>query len=51
MTQYDCVVLYNAATISDREGCEEIVYPANIIREEVGAIEESLRDGGFHPYV
>ena len=51
MTQYDCVVLYNAAIISDREGCEEIVYPANIIREEVGAIEESLRDGGFHPYV
>ena len=51
MTQYDCVVLYNAATISDREGCKEIVYPANIIREEVGAIEESLRDGGFLPYV
>jgi D-alanine-D-alanine ligase len=51
MTQYDCVVLYNAAIISDRQGCEEIIYPANIIREEVGAIEESLRGGGFHPYV
>lgn len=51
MSQYDCVVLYNAAAISDRDGCEEIVYPANIIREEVGAIEESLRGGGFRPYV
>lgn len=50
MNQYDCVVLYNAAKISEREGCEEILYPANIIREEVGAVEESLKASGFQPY-
>jgi D-alanine-D-alanine ligase len=51
MRQYDCVVLYNAANISERDGCEEKIYPSNIIREEVVAIEESLRTGGFNPYV
>ena len=51
MESYDCVVLYNAASISEREGCEEKLYPANIVREEVSAIEESLRDGGYRPYV
>jgi D-alanine-D-alanine ligase len=51
MKPYDCVVLYNAASVLVKEGSEEKLYPANIIREEVGAIEESLRDGGFHPYV
>jgi D-alanine-D-alanine ligase len=51
MKHYDCVVLYNAANISEREGCEEKIYPSNIFREEVGAVEESLRKGGFNPYV
>lgn len=51
MEQYDCIVLYNAASVSTREGCEERIYPSNIIREEVGAVEESLREGGFNPYV
>ena len=51
MESCDCVVLYNAACISEREGCEEILYPANIVREEVAAIEESLRGGGYRPYV
>lgn len=51
MREYDCVVLYNAASVSERDGCEEKIYPSNIIREEVGAIEESLREGGFNPYV
>jgi len=51
MKSYDCLVLYNAANISEREGCAEILYPANIVREEVGAIEESLRSGGYRPYV
>jgi len=51
MEQHDCVVLYNAANISEKEGSEEKLYPANIIREEVGAIEDSLRDGGYRPYV
>jgi len=51
MSQYDCVVLYNAASVSQRQGCKELIYPANIIREEVSAIEESLRQGGFHPII
>ncbi len=50
MEHYDCVVLYNSASISEREGSEEKIYPANIIREEVWAVEESLREGGFKPY-
>jgi D-alanine-D-alanine ligase len=51
MEHHDCIVLYNAAHLSKKAGSEEQIYPANIIREEVGAIEESLRDAGFHPYV
>jgi D-alanine-D-alanine ligase len=51
MNQYDCVVLYNAAAMSEREGCQEKIYPSNIIREEVIAIEESLRSGGWAPCV
>jgi len=51
MKPYDCVVLYNAASVSEKEGSEEKIYPSNIFREEVGAIEESLREGGFNPYV
>ncbi len=51
MEPYDCVVLYNAAAISEKEGSEEKIYASNIIREEVGAVEESLRKGGFNPYV
>ena len=33
------------------EGSEEKIYPANVLREEVGAIEESLRAAGFSPSV
>jgi D-alanine-D-alanine ligase len=51
MKPYDCVVLYNTASISEKEGSEEKLYSANMIRSEVGAIEESLRGGGFHPQV
>jgi D-alanine-D-alanine ligase len=51
MGQYDCVVLYNSANVSKREACEEEVYLSNIFREEVIAIEESLKEGGFNPYV
>jgi D-alanine-D-alanine ligase len=51
MKPYDCVVLYNAANVKVKEGSEEKLYPSNLIREEVVAIESSLRDGGFHPYV
>ncbi len=45
MGQYDCVVLYNSAILSEREECEEKIYPSNVFREEVVAIEESLREG------
>jgi D-alanine-D-alanine ligase len=51
MKQHDCVVLFNAANISQKEGCEEKIYATNIIRDEVSAIEESLRSNGFNPYV
>jgi len=51
MKSYDCIVLYNAAYISDKADCEEKICPANMIREEVDAVEESLRAIGFRPYV
>jgi D-alanine-D-alanine ligase len=51
MNQYDCVVLYNAAAIPERKGCREVMYPSNFIREEVSAIEESLRKAGLFPCV
>jgi D-alanine-D-alanine ligase len=51
MGRYDCVVLYNAARISEVEGSQEKIYPSTVIREEVTAIEESLRGSGFNPYV
>ena len=51
MARYDCVVLYNAASVVEIEGSEEKTYPSTIIREEVIAIEESLREAGFNPYV
>jgi D-alanine-D-alanine ligase len=51
MGRYDCVVLYNAANISEIEGSQEKMYPSTILREEVGAIEESLRASGYSPYV
>ena len=51
MEKFDCVVLHNSSNISEREGSEEKIYPTNIFREDVGAIEESLRKGGFNPCV
>jgi D-alanine-D-alanine ligase len=51
MEQYDCVVLYNAAVETEKEGSQERLYPANMVREEVVAITESLRQGGYHPYI
>jgi D-alanine-D-alanine ligase len=51
MARYDCIVLYNAANISEVEGSQEKIYPSTILREEVGAIEGCLRDAGFGPYV
>lgn len=51
MGAYDCVVLYNAASITDSDCCEEGLYSPNILREEVGAVEESLCEAGYHPYI
>jgi D-alanine-D-alanine ligase len=51
MGKHDCIILYNPANISQFEGSDEKIYPANVLREEIGAIEESLRGGGFSPYV
>lgn len=51
MESYDCIVLYNTAYASDRADCEEKANPAYVIREDVGAVEESLRELGFRPYV
>jgi D-alanine-D-alanine ligase len=51
MKSYDCVVLYNVAYASGNEKCEENFYPSTIIRDEVGAVEESLRSAGLHPYI
>lgn len=51
MGRYDCVVLYNAANISELEDSQEKIYPSTMLRTEVTAIEESLRESGFSPYV
>lgn len=51
MEQYDCIVLYNTPKVSECAGSEEKIYPSNIFREEVGAVEGSLRDNGYRPYM
>src|SRR5262249_34270475 len=51
MGRHDCVVLYNATSIVEIEGSQEKTYPSTIIREEVGAVEDSLRQAGFNPYM
>ncbi len=51
MGKPDCVILYNAATVRELPHAEEKIYPANLIREEVGVIEDSLRELGYIPHV
>jgi D-alanine-D-alanine ligase len=51
MGKPDCVILYNSALMRELPFAEEKVYPANLIREEVQSIEESLRELGYNPYV
>ncbi len=51
MKRYDCVVLYNPVNVSTAYYLDEKLYPANIFRDEVTAVTESLREGGYHPYV
>ncbi len=51
MEQYDCIVLYNTPKFSEREGSDERIYPSYIVREDVGAVEGSLRKSGYRPFV
>ena len=51
MASYDCIVLYNAAYISKRADCEERYYPSYVTRQDVTAVEQSLRIAGFNPHV
>ena len=51
MGRYDCVVLHNSVALTEAIDSQEPIFPSSIIRDEVGAVEESLRDGGFNPYV
>jgi D-alanine-D-alanine ligase len=51
MGRYDCVVLYNSVALTEALDTQEPIFPSSIIRDEVGAVEESLRSGGFSPYV
>ena len=49
MARSDCIILYNASTVRQMPYSEEKIYPANLLREEAGAIEESLRELGYVP--
>ena len=51
MPRSDCIILFNAAASRHAPFSREKVYPANLVREEVGAVEESLRELGFFPAV
>jgi D-alanine-D-alanine ligase len=51
MPRYDCVILYNEPRALWSEGSEEQLYPSNIFRADVPAIEDVLRDAGFSPSV
>jgi D-alanine-D-alanine ligase len=51
MGRYDCVILYNEPRALWAEGSEEQLYPATVLRADVPAIEESLREAGFNPCV
>ena len=51
MGRFDCIILYNAASVRATPGSKEKIYSATLIREEVSAIEASLHELGFIPYV
>ncbi|MFH1572817.1 MAG: hypothetical protein ABIG68_02475, partial [Acidobacteriota bacterium] len=51
MGRHDCLILYNSTIIHEGLESQEKVYPSNLIRHEVGAIEDSLRAAGYNPYV
>jgi D-alanine-D-alanine ligase len=51
MARYDCIILYNAAVLGTAKECQEKVYPSNLVRHEVTAVEESLKAAGYNPCV
>jgi len=51
MPHYDCLLLYNTASMSETAWSREIIYSSNAVRDEVGAVAESLEEAGFHPRV
>ncbi len=51
MGRHDCIILYNAAQLVELPSSQEKLYPANLIREEVAAIEESLHELGYNPHI
>jgi D-alanine-D-alanine ligase len=51
MGRHDCVVLHNSVALTEALDSQEPIFPSSIIRDEVGAVEESLREGGFNPCV
>jgi len=48
--RYDCVILYNTVDEWDMDGSDEGAYPANLVSEEVSAVEKSLAAAGFRPF-
>jgi D-alanine-D-alanine ligase len=51
MARYDCIILYNTTVFNGLKESREMIYPSNMVRPEVAAIEESLRASGFNPCV
>jgi len=51
MGRHDCLILYNSTIIHEGLESQEKVYPSNLTRHEVGAIEDSLRAAGYNPYI
>jgi D-alanine-D-alanine ligase len=51
MPRYDSVLLYNTASMSETAWSQEILYSTNVLRDEVDATAEGLREAGFHPRV
>ena len=51
MGRHDCVILYNSVALTEALNSQDPLFPATIIRDEVSAVEESLRAAGFNPFV
>jgi len=51
MARSDCIILYNSVALTEALNTRDPMFPATVIRDEVQAIEESLRGAGFAPFV